>query len=791
MISLLRDQKIGSRLFGSFFVMVALMGTIAIVALVQTGSVNYLVSHGRTISTRLTDSVEHLKGAVDLKVPVDRKREMVLMRLQDVTRVSLELVSYAPIFQRKSDELERNAREMMRTCRDIREELEAVPADPALRETMLLEADMRVLSEVSDGTVDTIIREIDKSLTSATRTALVLLGGGSLIGLFLALTQGWNITSRILEISRVSRQVARGNFDVFVPITPKVEDEVSELNETFNLMTYELGMMNQEIERYSRHLNEMVAEKTKALRETNVQLKSTMDRLETANEQLVQAAQLRTDFLARMSHELVTPLNAIMGFAEILTDGSVGALTAQQAEFLQDILQSAGHLRQMIRDLLDIAQVEAGHVHLNKELVNVYFWLFYTQKYVGPRAEEKNITLKLEVPNETLEVYADQSRLNQVINNLLANAIKYTPEGGTVTTRAWQEDDRLYVSVTDTGIGIPEKYHEKIFDAFQHIQQQISRKHFGPGLGLALVKSFVEMHGGRVSVQSDVGKSSTFTFWLPLRAEDLAAAPVVEEAAPEVEAPVPNNVKTVVVCTANRTLADIVDMYLREAGYAVEKTTPGEPTVATTLGMMPFAVIIDLDPTNEDAWETLEHIRDNTETRRLPIFLILDRIEKSITARTRRLGVTDTLTKPVDRFELICALANIREEAPASAAPSASVLVVDGDALNRRLIAGGLRRIGFSVTEAEDGQECVQSVTSSPPDVIAMDIDLPNTSASEVIIAIRRQPRTAALPIVIMANRELTEEEKGAISGKIYRTLRKGPEMIEQLGNIVKGLFEK
>ncbi len=239
--------------------------------------------------------------------------------------------------------------------------------------------------------------------------------------------------------------------------------------------------------------------------------------LQEANRQLEAASQHKSEFLANMSHELRTPLNAIIGFSEVLLEPMFGSLNEKQAEFLQDILSSGRHLLSLINDILDLSKVEAGRMELHLEPFNLPLAIESAMTLVRERANRHRIALNLAVDDKLGEFVADERKVRQILLNLLSNAVKFTPDGGQVSVTARRADDHVEITVRDTGIGIAPEDQAVIFEAFRQVGRGRGQKREGTGLGLTLAKEYVELHGGKISVQSEVGKGSTFTFTLPER----------------------------------------------------------------------------------------------------------------------------------------------------------------------------------------------------------------------------------------------------------------------------------
>ncbi|MFZ3063063.1 MAG: PAS domain S-box protein [Actinomycetota bacterium] len=271
------------------------------------------------------------------------------------------------------------------------------------------------------------------------------------------------------------------------------------------------------VEEEIRKLNEGLREHAAELEAANRKLESLNENLKLANMQSKQASRAKSDFLANMSHELRTPLNAIIGFSELLLDQRPGKLSKVQREYAQFIHESGRHLHSLINDVLDLSKVEAGKMELELSRVNLTDLLNGSLSMIQEKALKHGIALSLKADKKIKTIQADERKLKQIIFNLLSNAVKFTLDGGKLGLEAKTNKKAVKITVWDTGIGIAPEDQERIFGEFQQVDSSFSRNYEGTGLGLALTKKLVELHGGKIWVESKLGKGSRFTFSIPIR----------------------------------------------------------------------------------------------------------------------------------------------------------------------------------------------------------------------------------------------------------------------------------
>ena len=334
------------------------------------------------------------------------------------------------------------------------------------------------------------------------------------------LVLGKKIAAPILRISQVARDVAEGKLDHQVTISG--ENEISDLARAINFMLERLKSYRHKVEEYQKELETKVAERTLALEHLLQESKALTQKAEAANLS-------KSEFLSNMSHELRTPLNHIIGFTELIAGKNCGDINEVQEEYLNDVLRASRHLLSLINDILDLSKIEAGKMDLDVAEVPIRDLLANSLTMVKEKALKNGLRLSLNIEGVPGSLMADERKLKQVIYNLLSNAVKFTPEGGQIEvgsairngnggSDSSADGKNLAVWVKDTGIGIEQRDLERLFAPFEQVESSISRKFQGTGLGLALTKKMVELHGGCIQARSEgKDKGSIFEFTLPIR----------------------------------------------------------------------------------------------------------------------------------------------------------------------------------------------------------------------------------------------------------------------------------
>jgi len=514
--------------------------------------------------------------------------------------------------------------------------------------------------------------------------------------------------------------------------------------------------------------------------------------LQQKNAELEEASRMKSEFLANMSHELRTPLNAIMGFSEVLRDGLMGVMTDQQRGFIGNIFSSGQHLLALINDILDLSKVEAGKMTLDLEPVQVSSLLGNSLSIIREQAVTRRIRLGMDAAEELGSVQTDPRKVKQIVYNLLSNAVKFTHEGGQVTLRAgrvpraevgqpsgsWpgrsfpladnEFAEFLKISVTDSGIGISPEGLKHLFKPFSQIDSGLARQYEGTGLGLAMVKLLAELHGGAVAVESAVGEGSCFTVWLPLRApEEGALTSAKVPGAPRIEALA--GARTALVVEDDFKSAALIRVQLEAEGFKVVHAASAEAALVLAVQQPLSLITLDIVLPNMDGWEFLSRIKQVPALMHIPVVII------SIVADRNRgfaLGAAAIMQKPMSRHELSESLVEIGL-LPLLRGQTLKVLVVDDDPKAVELIAVGIMGLASTVLRAHGGREAIAAARQELPDLIVLDLMMPEVNGFDVVEALSEYPDTARIPILVVTAKEITPEDRAKLNDYVTTIMEK------------------
>jgi PAS domain S-box-containing protein len=510
--------------------------------------------------------------------------------------------------------------------------------------------------------------------------------------------------------------------------------------------------------------------------------KKAQEALHRAQEEADRANRAKSQFLANMSHELRTPLNSILGFSALLKDDVTNKFDeATHRRFLNQIHSSGEQLLQLINDILDLSKVEAGQMQLQLQPVELGVVTDEVRAAVEPLARSKGITLNVE-PCDEIHLVADPAKVRQMLLNLVSNALKFTPGGGQIDIRRQQVESWAEIAVSDTGIGIAQQDLGGLFTEFHQVNSGSGKRPQGTGLGLALTRRFAELHGGQVSVESTLGKGSTFTLRLPLQVKGAPMpAPVTLPAGAEIDPSRP----LVLVVDDNPQAAEILTRHLEAGGFRSAIASTGREALTMARDLKPVAITLDILLPEVDGWEVLNRLKAEEATRDIPV-VVVSVVDSP--ALGRALGALDYFVKPVDGEALLSRLSHYTFTTKVKREP-VRVLVVDDEKANLDLLEPLLKSAGFDVLRAGGGREGIELARSQMPNLVLLDLMMPEVTGFDVVEALRAEEATHSIPIMILTAKTLTEADKTALKGEVAAIFQRnsvaGPELTAWLRGIL------
>jgi len=459
--------------------------------------------------------------------------------------------------------------------------------------------------------------------------------------------------------------------------------------------------------------------------------------------------QMKTDFVSIVSHELRTPLTSIRGAIQLVLGRaatSAGAatgtlhdstLSSRTRELLDISLKNSERLIRLINDILDISKIEQGSIQLRRVALDPADLCRAAAQEVSVFAEGRDINIDLYAEPGLMPISADRDRALQVLANLLSNAIKFSEPGQRVELSARQDSGAVAFAVHDFGRGIAPEDHLRIFDKFHQIDSSLTRDVGGTGLGLAICKALVEEHGGKIWIESILGKGATFAFTLPLATSD-----AVVTLRPASDLP------TVLVVDDSAPMRELIGGLLEQAGYLVVEANSGASALQLARLLQPQLITLDVMLPDLDGFDVIQVLRNDPLTRDLPVLFISGTSER---ARALALGGNAFITKPFTGDELIVQIRSLL------APRQRRVLVVDDDHHVRPTLARLLQRGGFQVFEAADGRTGLELIMRNPPDLVLLDIRMPDIDGYEVLRRLKLSPLHQHIPVVILTASDIGE----------------------------------
>ena len=469
---------------------------------------------------------------------------------------------------------------------------------------------------------------------------------------------------------------------------------------------------------------------------------------------------LKSQFLANMSHELRTPLNSIIGFSRVIIKGIDGPVTELQQQDLTAIYNSGQHLLGLINDVLDLSKIEAGKMELAFDEVNISDVTSSVLSTMSGLIKDKPIEMKRIIEPNLPTVRADAIRLRQVMINLLSNATKFTDEGDIVVEVGLKPGptgrNEMRVSVTDSGPGIAKQDQVKLFQAFSQVDDSPTRKTGGTGLGLSICQHIINMHGGRIWVDSDLGKGSTFSFTLPLFRKEKEGEST------------PGGNKIILAIDDDPQVIGLYERYLQPQGYQIVPLSDPSKALERVKQLKPFAVTLDIMMPGIDGWQVLDSLKGDPDTRNIPVIVcsIIEDLEKGF-----NLGATDYLVKPILEDDLVNALDRLNADGSIR-----DVLVIDDNPDDLRLIGKILTDDGrYKAILAEGGRMGWDVISSGkPPHAVILDLFMPEVDGFKILENMQASEKLRDIPVIVISGMDLSQEQKNQLNEFGQRLLSKG-----------------
>ncbi len=570
---------------------------------------------------------------------------------------------------------------------------------------------------------------------------------------------------------------------IVVPLV--VQDEVQGVLEV--MTTKEQQFVTNELEILSVVANELASGMSRKrlideLRRKNVELESQTQKTQEASETLKK-------FLATFSHELRSPLNSIIGFSDLLTSQFEGLSPEAIQDFMKNINVSGRHLQQIINDILDLSKIEAGRMELHVASYPISYFEDSIRRVLGDQIKDKNIRLDFNFSSDFEEIVVDQTRFRQILFNLVSNAVKFSSPTGQVIISSVRVGNDLQFEVRDFGVGIKPEDLSILFKPFRQASGGKDVNQHGIGLGLAITKKLVELHGGSIWIDSEYQQGTAVRFKIPMvidaTSERLKQAEMLIDALYRENKAGENGEKPLALVIEDSVQAgELLRLHIESAGYRVEIARDGSDAIEKAKRLHPNVITLDLMLPLKDGWQVMKELKRHPLCKHIPIVIVSIIDEKNLGFS---LGAVDYFVKPVNKEDLLSALDRVRLQ-PKAHSQIPKVLVIDDDKAATDLVQVILENEGYLVLKAFHGKEGIEMAARERPDVIILDLIMPEMSGVNVAYQLKQIPATRTIPIIILTSMDIDEETKDKLGNYVTGLMSKSSftkkDLLREIGNI-------
>lgn len=512
----------------------------------------------------------------------------------------------------------------------------------------------------------------------------------------------------------------------------------------------ELTVLN---ENYSKQ-NEFIKKQNDELKQLHRTLEEKAEELAIQKEKAEEATRLKSQFLASMSHELRTPMNSILGLTELILEDK--KLTGKNRERLSVVLKSGRRLMNLINDILDLSKIESGKMEIRLETFSINDLIREVEDYISPLIINKKLKLTVEKEySKNFQMNADKGKITQVLINLLGNAVKFTDKGGIRFIIGTTTKNELFFKIIDTGIGIEEKDLPLIFEEFRQVDGTTTRKYSGTGLGLSICKKIADLLKGRITVESRFGFGSTFSFVIPVTILNDFIKDIVKPLDPLSLRK--NKMHPILVIDDDPEVRYTIGQYLNSRGYDVIFADNGELGIKMAVEQQPFAITLDVMLPEKDGWTVLKELKENEMTKDIPVIMISILGEKNI---GYGLGAFEYFIKPISSDKLLGALNKLENIVKKKIE---RIVLVDDDETEYERYKREFKNDNVVIDYIQDSQNAFNLIVSSQPDLIIIDLMMPNVDGISLSYKLKSNMATKNIPIIISTAKNLTDEEKDSL----------------------------